>query len=890
MTKPKKLAIIDGKSVFYRGYYALSNLSTKDGTPTGGVFGFATMAFELIRKLEPDYVAVAWDKPKTNIRKRLKIYPEYKAGRKPAPPDFYQQIPLLQDLLKAFGWPLYELDDYEADDIMGTLAVQARAKGLDTALITSDLDMLQVINGNVHVYALKRGFSNIELFRPETFIMKYGIKPEQFLDLKALKGDSSDNIPGVAGIGEKTAIKLLREYQTLDEVYKNIDQIPDKFASKLKAGKDMAYLSKKIAQVWTDAPIKLKLDEVDGSQINPVAVADILHKLELRTLAAQVPKVLGVELDFSKHDGLKTGQLKRLTSLKQLQKLDAKKSTTIYVHSFAAGKHGKNPKWLLVSFNGKTVYALSLENISAQAVCDFLKHKKIIGHDTKKTLQILLELGAAKLPVVEHDVMIASFVLDSLRREWSLTELAKDAELDIGGSQIDNLPPDELMLAGHKIIALIKALYDKQSQSFQKQPKLKSLNDKIECPIIPILAMMEHVGIKLDVGYLNKMSKELDSYIEGVEQKIYKQAGKQFNINSPAQLADILFTKLNLPTQDIKKTKTGHSTAASELDKLRNKHPIIELITNYREYTKLKNTYIDTLPRQVDGHSRLHTTYNMATAPTGRLSSIDPNLQNIPVRTELGKRIRTAFTAGAGNLLINADYSQQELRIAACLSGDARLIDMFNRDIDVHTATAAEIYGRKTEDVTKNMRHEAKAVNFGVMYGLSPHGLAEATGMTHEAAKHFIDKYFQVRPKLLEYIENLEKQAKEQGYTETLFGRRRPTPDVKSSNFAVRKAALRAAINMPFQGSAADIMKLAMISVQQRLDHFSVENQGLIASSKSKTNPKILLQIHDSLIVECPEEFSDKISKLIKQTMEKAYKVPVKLTVETTTGKNWGEL
>lgn len=881
-TKKKKLAIIDGKSVFYRGYYAMPNLSTKDGTPTGGVFGFATMALEVLRRLKPDYVAVAWDKPKTNIRKRLEIYPEYKAGRKPAPADFYDQIPILHELLDAFGWPLYELDDYEADDIMGTLAVKAAKKDIETMLITSDLDVLQLVDPHVHVFALKKGLSNIDLYSPKSFTAKYGLDPTQFLDLKALKGDSSDNIPGVPGIGEKTAIELLKLYKTLDGVYDNLDLVKESTRLKLVAGKDLANMSKKIGAIWTDAPVDLELDKLDVGNCVPARIHEVLQKLEFRSLARQLPDVMQFVPAEDSAESLEkihitSGKVDVIDSAAKLDALNIEDPEYVYVHGRSAGKHGLDPKLLILSVDGKTAYALDLTKVSAEKVKAKLEPKlqnmKLVGYDVKSTIKMFYSLGL-DLNKVGHDVLIGAFLLNSLRREQTLTELAA-VELGYDGSAFEDLPDDELQQRAGEIVAVIKALFAKQQKELVAIPKLNKLAEDVEWPVIAVIAAMEYEGIKLNTGYLKKMSVEIDDIISDLEQQIYGHADYEFNIGSPAQLAEVLFTKLNLPTTGIKKGKTGYSTAASELDKLRASHPIIDLITQYREVAKLKNTYVDTLPLQVDKNSRVHTTYSLTVAQTGRLSSNDPNLQNIPVRTELGKRIRTAFEAEKGNVLVSADYSQFELRLAAYLCGDEKLIDQFNEDVDVHVATAAEIYNREPEDVTKNMRRDAKVVNFGVMYGLSPHGLVAATGMTYEQAKHFIDRYFEVRPKLLGYIESVKKQALDEGYVETILGRRRPTPDIKSSNYMVREAAMRAAVNMPFQGSAADIMKLGMIQVAEKLK-----------GSKCK----ILLQIHDSLIVECPEADAKVTAKLVKETMENAYELPVKLTVDTTFGKNWGEL
>jgi DNA polymerase-1 len=859
---PKKLAVIDGKSVFYRGYYAMPNLATKDGTPTGGVYGFAAMALEVVRKLKPDYVAVAWDKPKTNIRRRLELYPEYKAGRKPAPPDFYDQIPVLHELLQAFGWPLYELDDYEADDIMGGLAVQATEQGIETMLVTSDLDMLQLVNDHVHVYALKTGFSNIELYSPKTFEAKYGIQVNQFLDLKSLKGDSSDNIPGVPGIGEKTAVQLLQEYGTLDGIYENVELTKKSVHDKLVAGKHLAELSKKLAAIWTDAPIKLDLNEVDGSKCQPEKLLHLLEKLEFKSLARQLPEVMQVAVGnhqaangsaLNAGGGLKVGK-NNIVDTDEKLRLHLPESEYMYIHSRAAGKHGQRPEVLILSTDGVDAYTIDLRKVDTDKVAaNFTGVSPLVGYDIKTTLQLLLEIGVngppqadgGDLPAVGHDVLIGSFLINSLRREQTLTELAH-ADLGYDGSPFEDLDTDELISRAPEIIAAIHALHVAQAKELKTMPKLPELAKNIEWPVIPVLARMEHQGIQLNTEYLKSFATEIEATISGLEQEIYAQAGKEFNIGSPAQLADILFETLQLPTQGVKKGKTGYSTAAPELDKLRGLHPIINLITQYREVTKLKNTYVDTLPQQTDGHSRVHTTFALTVAQTGRLSSNDPNLQNIPVRTELGKRIRTAFVAGKGKRLVSADYSQFELRLAAAMSGDDDMVEQFNRGADIHVTTAAQIYGRQLEDVTKQMRSAAKTVNFGVLYGMSPHGLSAATGMDFVQAKHFIDEYFKLRKPLMAYLDGLKEQARTEGYVETLFGRRRPMPDIQSSNFMIRSGAERAAMNMPIQGTEADLMKLAMVAVDKELEAFKAKDA--TGAPSGAPTARQLLQIHDSIL------------------------------------------
>ncbi len=877
----------------------MPNLSTKDGTPTGGVFGFATMALEVIKRLKPDYVAVAWDKPKTNIRSRLAIYPAYKAGRKPAPPDFYEQIPILHDLLKAFGWPLYELDDYEADDIMATLAVKAAQKDIETLLVTSDLDALQCVGPHTSMYRLKRGLSDIELYSPESFTAKYGIAPEQFLDLKALKGDASDNIPGVPGVGEKTAVQLLQDYGTLDGVYENLWQVRDSVRKKLEAGKDSAYMSKKLAALWTDAPVPLDLARMDGRHANPAEILRLLEKLEFRSLARQVPDALQVDLrGHGSKDGNRDFAACKTTLIqneKELAtvKLPAKGEVVVYGRS--AGAAGRDPRVLILSSSDELTYALDLTRLSSENVVRLLSGTaSVVGYDVKSSLKTMLALGVTELPVVSHDVLVAAFNINSLIRAQSLTDLAAEI-LGYDGSSLEDVTDEELLSRGGEIAAVIRAVAAAQRENLQHMPDIQHLTSHVDMPVISVLARMEYAGIQLDTLYLAQFSEQIEDSISDLEQEIYGYADQEFNIASPSQLADVLFVKLGLPTQGIKRGKTGYSTAASELEKLRASHPVIELISRYREVTKLKNTYIDTLPTMVDNHSRVHTTFHLTIAQTGRLSSTDPNLQNIPVRTDLGKHIRTAFVAGKGRKLVSADYSQFELRLAAAMSGDSDMVEMFNRGVDIHVATAAQIYGRAPEDVTKQMRSAVKAVNFGVLYGMSPHGLAAATGMSFAAAKAFIDDYFELRAPLLGYLESLKERARKDGYVETLLGRRRPMPDIHSSNFVVRQAAERAAMNMPIQGTEADLMKLAMVAVQKKFDEISLQ-EAEKALSRSRSGaatvvPQQLLQIHDSILVECAEADAERVADILKTTMEAVYpELPVKLAVDTAIGDNWGEL
>ena len=774
----KRLVLIDGKSVFYRGYYAMGALSLPDGTPTGGVYGFAAIAMEIVKKLSPTKVVVAWDS-KTSTSKRRALFKDYKAGRIKPGDDFYAQIPLLEELVKNLGWTFIELDDYEADDIIGTLSREADEAGdYETFIISSDLDMLQIVDDNTHMWRILKGFTNIEQIDIPEIEQKYGIKKSQFLDLKALKGDSSDNIPGVPGIGEKTAAKLLNDFGDLDNIYNNIDKISGATKTKLENGKDSAYLSRKLAKIMFDAP--LDLNQIPDFSFDRAKTISALEKLRFNSLIRKY------ELINEKHD-----------------------------------------------------VEISKHNIKIQK--DIIINYDIKGlmHSNKKIAEEILR---DKEPF--WDLSQAAFLLNPLEK-----------------SEPKLIVPEEE--------------YQKQLQEFEKSPKLYQVLTELDLPLIPVLYKMEEKGMLVDKAYFANLRQEYTAEVAKLEQEVFSLAGKSFNLNSPIQLSEILFIDLRLPIKGIKKTSRGYSTGAKELDKLKNLHPIIPKIIEYREAAKLLSTYIIPIPELADKNSRIHTTFTQNVTATGRLSSKDPNLQNIPVRTEEGKRIRAGFIAPEGKVLVSADYSQFELRLAAALSNDQNLINDFNNNIDIHTKTASEAFNIPFDQVTKDQRRAAKVINFGILYGMSVKGLAEAANMPIYEAKQFIDNYFKLRAPIKQKLESILKQAREEGYVETFYGRRRPTPDVKSPNFVIRQAAERAAANMPIQGTEADLMKRAMVNVDQALPKTA----------------HLVMQVHDSLIVECEAKEAETVAKILKEKMENvAPELPVKLAVEVTIGKNWGEL
>ena len=847
MVHMKRLVIIDGKSVFYRGYYAMPGLSTKDGIPTGGVFGFASLSLEIVKKLEPDYVCVAWDKKHTSIRKRLNILPTYKAGRKTPPSDFFNQIPILHELLDAFGWPLYEFDDYEADDIMGTISLMAEQNGIETCLVTSDLDMLQLVSPLTKVYAMKRGLSNIEEYNPSILENKLGIKVSQFLDLKALKGDSSDNIPGVPGIGDKTAVALLKEFESLDNIYKNIEIIKPAWAKKLLAGKESAYISRKVGQIWRDAPVDFDLKSMDIHNLDVVKLSDQLRKLEFNSLIKRLPTAMQ---DENLNRGLYIPPVSETVDVSPLtSKIKLSAETVVHIIDDK----------IIIAPNRSKAFICDVTN-APDLVFDLISTTKMICYDVKDTLHKLNALNINIVVDKVFDIKQASFLIDPLIRDRSLSSIV------VG--EIDESNPAV-------VITAIWNAYDTQMEKFKNDKILYKIATDFDFPLAPLLFKMEKRGVKINTSYLADMSHELGKKYEELQQKIFDIAGYKFNIASPAQLSDMLFIKLQLPTTGIKKGKTGYSTGQKELNKLRGLHPVIELIEQTRELAKLKNTYVDALPKLVDKNYRLHTTFNQDVVSTGRLSSTHPNLQNIPIRSTLGKKIRNAFIADEDNILVSADYSQFELRLAAIMAGDEDLINDFNNDIDIHTKTASDVYKIPMDKVTSTQRRNAKVINFGVLYGMSPHGLSAATGMSFIEAKKFIDDYFNLRRPIREFIEETLEKAKNEGYVTTYFGRRRPTPDVKSSNFMVREAAKRAAANMPIQGTEADLMKRAMLRTEEKLGNLGEQ----------------ILQIHDSILVECPKKNADKVVEILRFEMESvAPELDIKLKVDIKTGEHWGEL
>ena len=856
----KKLVIIDGKSVFYRGYYAMGNLSLEDGTPTGGVYGFASLAFEVIRKLKPDYVVVAWDKKGTSTAKRSAIYPEYKAGRKKAPDDFYEQIPLLKDFLKTLGWPLFETDGYEADDILGTLAVQANKLGVEANLITSDLDMLQLIDENTKVFAMKRGFSDIEEFDLEYFENKYGLKQSQFLDLKALQGDSSDNIPGVPGIGPKTATQLLQEFFTLEGIYENLENIKPAWRKKLEAGKDSAFMSKKIAEIFLDAPVELNFEDADIHNFNYEEVLKMLRKLEFNSLVRKIPKEMKTSSeDFETKNENQIGlfeEVLKSSEINILPEISAEKFFEKPQDLVFFDFDTKKSKILVSNFGNITEFNF----MEFSKFSDFFKNVKTVFFNAKETFHKIFNAGIDFEDWGEiYDIEQLEFLLNALIRDKSLS--------GIYGEKIDE---DDSKVR----ISAMRIIFERQQKKLEDLPRIREIAEKLDFPMSLVLFKMEKAGVEICPEIFAKMSVEFASEISKIEKEIFEIAGREFNVASPLQLSKVLFEDLGLPTKGIKKSKNGFSTGQKELDKLREYSPIIEKIEQFREFSKLKSTYVDALPKLADEKNRIHSNFAQDVTTTGRLSSSNPNLQNIPIRSELGRRIREGFVAKKGNLLVSADYSQFELRLAAVLANDKPLIETFEKDLDIHAKTASEVFGVPIDEVSKEQRRVAKIINFSVLYGVGAHNLSGTIGVGFYEAKKYIEEYFNAHKPIRELMDNTLKKAQDEGFVETFFGRRRPMPDIKSSNFMIREMAKRAAQNMPIQGTEADLMKRAMLAVDEKIVKAGLGEQ--------------ILQIHDSILVEVPAENAENVSEILKREMENvAPELNIKLKVEVSIGKDW---
>ncbi len=897
--KKPLLLLFDGNALVHRAFHALPPLAvTKTGEMTGAVYGFASMVLKVLAELRPTHYAIAFDYPAPTFRH--KEFEPYKAQRPPAPDELRDQFKRVRQLVQAFHIPLFEVEGYEADDILGTLCRQASAQGIDTIVVSGDLDTLQLVSPRVRVLTPRPGrpFSDTVVYDEQRVMERYGIPPPRIADLKGLKGDATDNIPGVSGIGEKTAAKLLQQFDTIEEIYAHIDEVaPPKVQQALREGEKKAQQSKRLATIVADVPITLDLDACAISAFDRERVVEFFRELEFTTL---LPKLQGLEMEGERvpkevleRDYHIVDTPEALEGL--VEKLSAVPSFVIDVettgrHPMHAGLVGISISWQ----QGRACYVPVGHSMGTQLplaqVVEGLKPLiqdpgvAKVAHNGKYDMMVLAQHGI-ELKNLSFDTMIAAYLLGE--KALGLKSLA------FSRLGIEMTPISDLIGKGAKQISMayvdiataaryacddanITGMLAGLLEGELKGEGLWDLFSRVEMPLVPVLLAMERNGVALDRDSLWAMSQGLGQRMIELEAEIYNLVGHRFNINSTQQLGAVLFEELRLPGG--RKTKSGYSTDASVLDGLRGVHPVIEPLLEYRQLTKLKSTYIDALPVLTNPQTgRVHTSFNQTGTTTGRLSSSDPNLQNIPIRGELGRQVRQAFIAGDGHLLLGADYSQIDLRVMAHLSQDPNLLAAFQRDEDIHAATASQVFGVSPSQVTPDMRRVAKTVNFGVIYGMSEFGLEQATELTREEASQFISTYFEKHPGVKTYIEATKLLARQRGYVETILGRRRYIPEINSSNAQVRAAAERMAINMPVQGTSADIIKLAMVSLHQEMERRGLES-GMI------------LQVHDELVFEVPQGELEEMRGLVEEIMPRAMELSVPLKVQVKAGKNWGEL
>jgi len=898
----KKLVIIDSNALLHRAWHAIPPLKTKDGLMVNAVFGYTSLLLNIIKDLKPEYLIASFDLAGKTFRHEE--YSEYKSQRVKQADEFYDQFPLSKEVLAAFNIPIMSKAGFEADDVIGTISLEAyqKYKDLEIIIITGDLDALQLVNDRTKVLTLKRGFNDTTIYDEAAVRERYGLEPSQLIDLKAIQGDTSDNIKGVKGIGAKGATDLIKEFGSLDNLYKRIDKanIKERTKDLLISQKKEAYISQRLVTIVRNVPLKWNLDKAQFSEFDSEAVYKIFKELEFNSLLSRIPHKQSETNNnaFAKNKDADYITIQDDKSFNNFYKnLEAQKIFAFDTET--TGLDVLNEKLIGISFcwQAKQAYYIELGNEKFKKIVlarlkTILENPQIakVGHNIKFDYKVLKVLDI-NLEGIVFDTMLAAYLVNynmglkleelafsylgykKLKLEDLLIEKPKKKD------KIDVLSIEANKLAwyGAEDADITFRLYKKIYSKIKNDKNLELLQ-KIELPLIPVLADMELTGILLDNKFLAKLEEQFKKDLAKLSKKIYKLAGSEFNIASPAQLKKILFEDLEISAQGIKKTKTGLSTDAAQLEKLKNTHPIIPLIVEHRELSKLQSTYVSALPELVDKKTkRLHTNFNQSVTATGRLSSTNPNLQNIPIRTELGKKIRQAFVVPKNHILLSADYSQIELRLVASISNDPKMIASFNKGEDIHARTAAEIHKIDLKDVTKDIRRTAKEVNFGILYGLGSLGLSQRTDLNRNEAKEFIDSYFDIYKKIKSYIEYTKDFAHKHGYSQTIFGRRRYLSDINSSMPMLRASAERMAINMPVQGTAADLIKLAMITLHRDLPKISPDS-------------KIVLQVHDELVLEVPTKDLKKVAKFVKQTMESVYKLKVPLTVDLETGRNWGKL
>ncbi len=887
----KKFVIIDGNAIIHRGYHAIPPMHTKDGKMVNAVYGFTSMLLKVWKDLKPTHMCVSFDVAGGTFR-NVK-YDKYKATRVKADQELYDQIPLVHELVEAFNIPIFEKKGFEADDVIGTVVKTVESDVDEVYIVTGDMDTLQLVDKKIKVYTLRKGMNDIVIYDIDEVKKRFGFGPELVVDYKALRGDTSDNIPGVPGIGEKTATDLIVKFGNLDEIYKVVEKESKKEKSelfsasvlkKMVEGHESATMSYELATIdCAVADLNFKLEDAVLENYDREKVVKIFQKFEFVSLLKRIP---GAEVEAA--EVAKPVKHKKISDFIFTEVQDKKEVKEIFQKIKDQGKFSCR-----AILNGKDIITSQLLGLSVvvgeagfyikdSLVADFwpiFSEEKIelIGHDLKQLVKaIYCNAKDLKIKNPLFDVMIGSYLLNPGTRAHDAASVVLKIlgrELAVGSGQESLFGVDTKAVTQE--LFLVSQTVEKIKAELVKTDNL-GLMQKLEMPLLIVLAQMELNGIAVDLEMLQKLSKEVAESIAQVSKKIYELAGMEFNIASPLQLREVLFEKLDIPVEGIKKGKTGLSTSAEQLEKMHGLHPIIAEIETFRELSKLQNTYVDVLPTLINKKTgRIHTTFNQAVAATGRLSSSDPNMQNIPIRTELGREVRKVFIAEEGNTLVSVDYSQIELRIVASMAQDKNMMEIFENDLDIHKATAAAINGVPLEEVTKEMRRAAKEVNFGVLYGMGTYGLSWRAEIPHWQAKDFIKKYFEQFSGVKKYLDDTIAFTKKEGYCETLFGRRRYIPELNSQNFQLRNAAERMAINHPIQGTAADLIKMAMIEVLPELKSFDA---------------KMLLQVHDELVFELPKGKEKKFGEMVKEVMEGVVKLKVPIRVDVNFGHSWGEM
>jgi len=870
----KKLVLIDGNSIAYRAFFALPLLNNDKGIHTNAVYGFTMMLLRILEDEKPSHIMVAFDAGKTTFRH--KTFSEYKGGRQKTPPELSEQFPFIREVLDAYRIKRYELENYEADDIIGTLSKKAEEDGYEVKVISGDKDLTQLSSDKTTVAITKKGITEIEEYTPEHIKEKYGLTPEQIIDMKGLMGDTSDNIPGVPGVGEKTAIKLLAEFETLEKLLESIDQVSGKkLKEKLEEFKDQAIMSKELATITREAPVTVQLEEFEYEELDRDKVVQLFKELGFNSLLDKLgDHTEAVEEPMESVD---------FTTVPEVTEDLFADENALYIEVLDDNYHYADIVGIsLVNERGNFFIPtnVAIESSVFKTWAEDETSKKIV-YDAKRT-EVSLRHHHIHLKGIEFDLLLASYIMNpaesvddisTTAKRYGFTSISSD-ETFYGKGAKRKIP--ELEQLGEHLVRkglVLQDLRDKLEQELKANEQFELYYD-LELPLSLILADMESCGIKVDMDRLHAMGEAITDRLRTIEARIYDLAGENFNINSPKQLGVILFEKLQLPVA--KKTKTGYSTSADVLEKLEEEHEIIREILNYRQLGKLQSTYIEGLLKVINpSTNKVHTRFNQALTQTGRLSSTDPNLQNIPIRLEEGRKIRQAFIPSEeGWVIFAADYSQIELRVLAHIANDEKLIEAFQEGLDIHTKTAMDVFHVPKEEVTSNMRRHAKAVNFGIVYGISDYGLSQSLNITRKEAGSFIERYLESYPGVKEYMEEIVKDAKQKGFVSTLLHRRRYIPEITSRNFNLRSFAERTAMNTPIQGSAADIIKKAMIDMADRLE-------------KEKLKTRLLLSVHDELIFEAPEEEIERLKEIVPDVMEHTVELKVPLKVDYSYGPTW---